>query len=394
MTSTDTGTAGPRERKSVWIRYPALLDRGTVIVTALAGGTEFVRLVILQPGVGGLAALAVTLLGAYLSKRWAWPGLVLCICGPLIAELTGWDPMVTWTICVFTVFSLTLHGLSPVRSGAVAGIAVYLAEVYFQGQGWVEVTALAAVLSVLAAAASGSAVRANQKNWSALEQRAQDAIATREIEANRRVAEERLRIARDLHDVVGHEVAVVSMHLGVAEVSLPPGSETALASLAAARTGVQSVLLETQRILDVLRVGDSDDELGTRPAVGVDGIPALVESYRAVGLTVRDTLGDLSGGFDPAVSTAAFRIVQEALTNAHRYGSGSVDLRVTNANGTVTIYEANSLTHGLPAARREGYGLVGMRERASSAGGRLTVGGDHQEFTVTATLPLNGKSLI
>jgi len=390
---TTSAPVEPWERKSVWIRYPALLDRGVVIVTGLASLTELTRLLWLQQGIGGFAALAVTVAGAFLSRSRAWPGLVLCICGPLIAELTGWDPMVTWTICVFTVFSLTLHGLSPVRSGAVAGIAVYLSEVYFQGNGWVEVTALAAVLSVWAAAASGSAVRANQKYWSALEQRTRDAIATREIEANRRVAEERLRIARDLHDVVGHQVAVVSMHLGVAEVSLPPGSESALTALAAARTGVQAVLLETQRILDVLRTGDTDDDAGTQPAAGVEGIPALVESYRAIGLNVRATVGDLTGQLDPTVSTAAFRIVQEALTNAHRYGAGRVDLDVTVDAGVLTIHAANSRKRGQPTEdRRAGYGLAGMRERASSAGGHLLVGGDDHRFTVTATLPTNGKT--
>jgi signal transduction histidine kinase len=204
-------------------------------------------------------------------------------------------------------------------------------------------------------------------------------------------------------------VAVLGIHLGVAEVNLPSDASVARESLHSARTSVQSVLLETQRILHVLRsdsTGGPDSGAGLRPAPDFSRIPDLIESCRNAGVDVRADLAPAPAALDPEVSTAAFRIVQEALTNSQRHGSEPVSLTTTVADSVLTITVSNpktlrtakiaSPTQGRPGvapAARRGYGLVGMRERAASAGGKLVAEDREDLFQVTATLRVDGGRL-
>jgi signal transduction histidine kinase len=298
----------------------------------------------------------------------------------------GWDPLVPWTMTVFATFLFTLRGLPGLPAGVLVAAANFTSVAVFLGEGPANVYATVSAISALAAAAAGSAIRGHRQYWDELEKRAQDAVANRELEVEHRVAEERLRIARDLHDVVGHEVAVISMHLGAAEIHLPPGADASRTDLNAAREGVQSVLRETQGILAVLRVGPEEDSL--MPAAGYAGIADLVERFRSAGLEVDSDIGQAPTALSPTVSTAAYRIAQEALTNAHRHGVGSVRLRVGVDDGCVTV-EASNRTRGAragPDQAGNGYGLVGMRERAVSANGRLDVDTIDGFFRVRAIL--------
>jgi signal transduction histidine kinase len=205
---------------------------------------------------------------------------------------------------------------------------------------------------------------------------------------NRSVAEERLRIARDLHDSVGHEIAVVNMYLGSAEVHLDHDRTAVESDLAAAQRSVKAVLREMQDILRVLRVGTDVASLEPTPHHG--RIVALIESFRAAGLTVDATLVGLSETLASNVSVAAYRITQEALTNSQKHGSGLVSLRVTvTATETVLIEVVNvrkaGTDDGLPVGR--GNGLIGMRERAASVGGSIDIRTDEGMFRVTGYLP-------
>ncbi|MFT4305744.1 MAG: histidine kinase, partial [Microbacterium sp.] len=236
-----------------------------------------------------------------------------------------------------------------------------------------------------AAAAIGSGLRLQHRYLAVLEQRAAEAIATREREAERRVAEERVRIARDLHDVVGHEVAVVSMQLGIAEMAIPVDNTDARNALRAARAGVRNVLTESQHILAVLRSPDHD--AATAPVPGVARIPELLTSYQQLGLTITATMDDLTDVGSTA-GVALYRVLQEALTNAHRYGTGSADIRISAAADHVALRVQNRRHPG--AARSgigSGLGLVGMRERINAAGGTLTADADGVLFVVEAHIP-------
>ncbi|WP_185993348.1 sensor histidine kinase [Rhodococcus sp. KBS0724] len=376
-----------------WFRQASTLDRIALVVSILAVCTEAYRMVVEAAPLGGYVAIAVTALGVAISRRYSWAGLIVVLAGSVI-DAVFWDPLVPWTVAVFTVFSLTLRGTSGLGAGLAAGSVAYAASVYANSAGFFDAAAIAGFASAIAAAAAGNAVRNRDRYWKALEERALDAIAARESETNRRVAEERVRIARDLHDMVGHEIAVVNMNLGVAEVNLPPDSQRSRDALDAARAGVTAVLRETQSILQVLRGGSSAVEDQTQPVPGVDQISGLIDSYRRIGLKVNAEIDTVVDKLDPTVDTAIYRIVQEALTNAHRHGNSDVDLAIKSAAGfivaAVTNRRSSTGSRNLPG---EGYGLVGMRERATSAGGVLDIGGDETMFTVTATVPIHGRSI-
>ncbi|ADJ48950.1 two-component system histidine kinase [Amycolatopsis mediterranei S699] len=336
------------------------------------------------------AALVLVCLGVTASRRYPWPGLATTLAGPLLAALLGADPLPTWTFTIFATFVVTLRGVPALPAGLVTGVADYAAiAIHAAAGGWDDIGSIA-VAFALAAAATGSAIRGHHRYWDELRKRTQDAVATREAEAERRVAEERVRIARDLHDVLGHEVALVSMHLGAAEVHLPEGAQAARADLAAARAGVQAVLRETQQVLAALRV--SGDDPGTAPAADYGRITELVESARAAGLDVDAAVDTAPAGLPHTVGTAAYRIVQEALTNAQRHGDGTVSLRVAAEPGAVTI-EAVNVSAPREAPSRRGYGLVGMRERAASVGGRLEVREEGQLFWIRAVLDLGAEGV-
>jgi signal transduction histidine kinase len=150
---------------------------------------------------------------------------------------------------------------------------------------------------------------------------------------------------------------------------------------------VQSLLAETQEILRVLRPGPDADT--TSPVASHHAIPDLVEAFRTAGMDVDATVGDLSPELPPQVSAAAYRIVQEVLTNAQRYGAGTVSLTVNITDREATVEAVNPLP---PTAGRvpagSGQGLIGMRERAAAAGGHLGITAEGGSFRVHAVLPV------
>ncbi|MCZ4551347.1 sensor histidine kinase [Gordonia rubripertincta] len=377
----------PWSRGPKWFRRTRGIEIATVVVIVAAAGVESWRIAYDHQALGGgYIDLLITLAGIALAWYRPWPGILLTASGPLVAMALGWDPLVPWTMTVFATFVFTLRGLPGLPVGILVAAANFTAVAVSNDIGVANVYAAVAAISALAAAAAGSAIRGHRQYWDELQKRTQDAVSNRELEVEHRVAEERLRIARDLHDVVGHEVAVISMHLGAAEIHLPVGADASRNDLAAARVGVQSVLRETQSILAVLRVGSEDDPL--TPAAGYAGIVDLVETFRSAGLVIDADIDQTPMALSPNVSTAAYRIAQEALTNAQRHGTGSVHLRVEVGRRSVTVEARNAIrgSGSGPDRTGSGYGLVGMRERASSAGGRLDVDTVDGFFRVRAVL--------
>ena len=382
---------------SVWFSRPAVLHRWTYVVIGVAVAVESILNVFGAAHAVSLLGLTVTAAGAVLAWQRPWPGLAVADVGTVLAAFIDKNPIGPWTITVFVLFSFALRHRAVLGTAATA-IALYLALVVVAHNNFVDLVAFTAVVTALYFGAVGTALRIHQQYWQALEQHAADAVATRDSEASRQVAQERLRIARDLHDVLGHQIAVVNMQLGVAEVRLPADAGPARAAIESARLAVRSVLGETQRILQVLRrdTGDPEDaEDAGQPAPELSRLPELIDSYRAIGLRVSASLGAVPAGIDPAVALTAFRIVQEALTNAHRHGTGSAELSVTAEHGRVLINVVNPRRPGRTGASQgTGYGLLGVRERVTSAGGRLTVtDAEADRFGVRVALAIDGSDL-
>ncbi|MEV7283893.1 histidine kinase [Streptomyces sp. NPDC093252] len=246
---------------------------------------------------------------------------------------------------------------------------------------------------ILAVLFWGIDVRYYRQYFAALVERAERAERTREEEARRRVAEERLRIARDLHDLLAHSITLIGVQTSVAAHVLTADPDRLdRAAVAAALDDIaetcRSARGELRTTLEVLRAQDGGDHRGSLPGLG--GLGDLADSARLAGAKVDLTV--TADGVPPAVGAAVYRIVQEALTNAVRHGGRdglTVRVRVEGDSGAlriaVTDDGAGSGT-GTP-----GHGLVGMRERARSVGGTLEAGAlpGGRGFEVSAVLPLS-----
>jgi signal transduction histidine kinase len=214
-----------------------------------------------------------------------------------------------------------------------------------------------------------------------------------EQDARRKVDEERLRIARELHDVVAHTMATINVQAGVAAHVLPTKPEAAADALLAIKTASKEGLRELRAILNVLRQADDADPV--QPAPGLAQLDALVEGARRAGLPITLTVTGELFPLPAAVDLAAYRIVQESLTNVIRHaGPATAAVAVTYRPDEVDI-DVTDTGHGPkagPAGTAAGHGQAGMRERAAAVGGTMQTGprpgGGYQ---VTARLPVHGR---
>jgi signal transduction histidine kinase len=229
-----------------------------------------------------------------------------------------------------------------------------------------------------------------------LEQRARDLEESREEEARRRVTEERLRIARDLHDVIAHGIATIHMQSGAALHVLDRHPEQAAPALAAVKQLSKQTMQELRATLDVLRADDTE-AAPLAPTPGLDRLNALVEVSRRAGLPVDlEIVGDRAVPPPAAVDVAAYRIVQESLTNVMRHAGEHARATVTVSHGA-DVVEVDVVDDGLGVAAAApangGHGIVGMRERAATVGGTLAAGANPGGgFRVHAHLPHNGQA--
>ncbi|GAA3525547.1 histidine kinase [Streptomyces osmaniensis] len=237
----------------------------------------------------------------------------------------------------------------------------------------------------------GIDVRYYRQYFAAVVERAERAERTREEEARRRVAEERLRIARDLHDLLAHSITLIGVQTSVAAHVLAADPERLdRATIAKALDDIAETCRtargEVRGTLEVLREqGVASETRGPLP--GLDGLPDLVEAARLAGARVESDVRVREA--PPAVGAAAYRIVQEALTNAVRHAGPEPAVRVAlyEEMGALRLSVADD-GRAAPSAQSPGYGLVGMRERARSVGGTLDAGPRGEGgFEVSAVLP-------
>ncbi|MCP3012319.1 histidine kinase [Nocardiopsis dassonvillei] len=213
----------------------------------------------------------------------------------------------------------------------------------------------------------------------------------RQEEVDRHRYEERLRIAREVHDLVGHSLSVISMQASVALHVVDRRPEQASVALAAIRDSSRSALEELRGTLAVFRGGA--EVAGRGPLPGLGRVEALVGELRGAGRRVEVVWEGEAVRVPAAVDHAAFRIVQEALTNVVRHGGEGASARVGVVYGEqeVRVWVVDEGV-GVVGPVREGSGIAGMRERARAVGGSVTVGsGEGGGFVVGASLPLGGE---
>ena len=226
----------------------------------------------------------------------------------------------------------------------------------------------------------------------------------RDAESARAVAEERLRIARELHDTVAHSMATITVQAGSALHLLGDGQDESTARATGIRTALvairetsKSALTDIRVTLGQLRGGGDDVDAGQTRAAGLDRLDALSEAVRAAGAPVSVTVEGGQQPLPPAVDHAAYRILQESLTNVLRHAGpdASASVTLSYAPGALTIQVTDDGAAGPPgngAAAGPGHGLTGMAERAAAVGGQLSArqcpdGG----FEVVACLPFAGQ---
>jgi signal transduction histidine kinase len=199
------------------------------------------------------------------------------------------------------------------------------------------------------------------------------------------VAEERARIARELHDSAGHAINTILVQAGAARVLRerdPEGSRVAIETI---EEVARETLGDIDRIVGLLR---EESEAARAPLPGVDQIPALAERVRAGGVAVElSDDGDSGRALPRAVDQAAYRIAQESLTNAARHGAGAIEVLVRRGPEALELTVVNPVAAGAATRTGGGRGIAGMRERAKLLGGSLEAGRDGGRFRVQARLP-------
>lgn len=349
-----------------------------------------------QPDRRAVDAVAVVLLAAgaaALVFRRPYPGWVLIFTNvaTLIYVLLDYPKGANFLIVNVAFFSAVMHGRR------VGGWIVLAAEFvlspwlpYWLGNApaptSTEVWGLAGWLLVLATVAELAHIRQ------------QRLIRNREEAARRRADEERLQIARELHDVLGHNISLISVQAGVALHLMDKQPEQARIALTVIRDASKDALRELRSVLDLLR--QQEEAAPRTPSPGLAGLTELVSRATDAGLQVQtEVSGDLKR-LPATVDLTAFRIIQEALTNVMRHsGQRSSSVKVTCNEQELTLQIDNAVggktAHGGSGDRVEpGQGILGMKERATALGGVVEAGPRPDGgFRVFARLPLDGSPL-
>ncbi|WP_222193046.1 sensor histidine kinase [Modestobacter italicus] len=243
-------------------------------------------------------------------------------------------------------------------------------------------------LWLLPAVFAGRTAQAHRSYLDVVRARAEDAERSRDDEVRHRVGEERLRIARELHDVVAHHLTVAHAQAGTAEHLLDKRPEQARELLAGLSTSTSAALQELKATVAVLRTSDDDPPVDTVPAPGLDQLDELVEPCRAAGIEVTVLREGALECLPRLVDVTAYRVVQEALTNVTKHAvEPSVTITVRRTEDTFSVQVLN--TGVRPGPVGSGYGLIGMRERALALGGTVVAGpAGEDRYAVTLAVPL------
>jgi signal transduction histidine kinase len=342
-------------------------------------------------------AVACTVIGAFVVGR--------LVSHPDIPVLAAWEGTMTVWACWIALYSAVVHGRTSRRTALVvfvlAAVVVgeVVREVFFYGGGAaygglpINQAVLLAynAVSLALPIVLGAAVRSRRERERELAERTTELQSEREENARSAVLEERVRIARELHDVVAHHVSVMGVQAGAARRVMgqqPAKAEEVLSSI---EDSSRQAVLELHRLLGVLRRADQPDELAPQPDLAQ--LPELVAKAGQGGLAVQLSIEGEPRPLPRTLEVSAYRVIQEALTNALRHSGGTTaTVRVDYQPAMLEVEVLDDGTgNGSSPDTVGGHGLMGMRERVSLHGGHLRAGRTPQGgFAIHATFPCNG----
>jgi signal transduction histidine kinase len=239
----------------------------------------------------------------------------------------------------------------------------------------------------------GFALRERAEQTEAAEERALRAEREREAAARVAVAEERARIARELHDVVAHAVSVIVLQVGAVRHRMPDSDAENRETLRNVEHAGRTALAEMRRLLNAMR--REDDGLALLPQPGLDDLEALVADVRAAGLAVRLQVHGEPVTLPPGLDLSAYRIVQEGLTNSLKHaGASQAEVDVRYGSTDLQLEVRDNGAGGATTDPGLGHGLVGVRERVKIYGGEMSAGISRAGgFVLRARIPLDGSDL-
>ena len=391
-TAAEAAERSPRGVPALAREHPVGTDR---VLTAILVAVSLAGLWLVSwsktaqyraPDAGGvLLTLAIVVPLLWRRQR---PGLVLVISGlALLAyDAAGYPSGLAWLACYWAVYSLAVHGRRPGAYWPLAcWVAVIVAHLPLPARGSNSAQTALIFLGVTAVVwIRGDAVRTG----------ALEAERERQLRARQAVADERTRIARELHDVVSQALGVIVMQAGGAGSVPVLEAADAKAVLATIEQTGRQAFAEMRRLVGVLRDGDETAALAPQPTVGE--IPALLARLASAGLDVDLEIEGTRRAAPAGVELSAYRIVQEALTNTLKHsGAGHATVRLSWSQDRLDVEVSDDGPAVPPPVRADsgGKGLVGMRERVMLYGGELEAGpSPHGGYRVAARLPLEGMA--
>ncbi|MCZ7462359.1 sensor histidine kinase [Streptomyces sp. WMMC940] len=337
---------------------------------------------------------AVHAVTVVVALRWPAPAWWLAMAMTVVV-VVGHPPtpdnwLWVWAVqaLVLLLLSLRVRPFSAAVATAVTALLMLVLKLSGTAVGDWPVTAIGSVLLVVGTVL-GSVRRGRREDRARL---AEQFVATAHERAARTVLEERARIARELHDVVAHHMSLISVQADAARYRVPDPPTELVSEFASIRAGALEALTELRRLLGVLRFeAPGDGAAGTAPQPSLVRLDDLLDSARAAGMTVILRVRGTVRALPPGVELSAYRVVQEALSNALRHAPGAeVRVRIGYGHDMLTLSVTNT---PVPVASGPspgaGHGLTGMRERAAMLGGELTVGpASDGGWEVRAVLPV------
>jgi signal transduction histidine kinase len=339
---------------------------------------------------GGLSLVLTLALGISLAWRRIYPrpvaALVLVATAAYEVLVAVVPPFAAWIV----LWTVIVHG-RPGRRAVIDGVLVAVGTLAALAAGalspgWTTTLGplllfLTVVIGLLAAL-----LRTGRSRIEAVNARAESLARERAAAARQAAAEERLRIARDLHDLVGHGLSTIAVQSSTARLALDAGDTTAArTAMAAVEATSRGAMREMRQLLGVLREAGGPERA---PSPGLADLDALAEGVRAAGMRVEvERSGDLTA-VPAAVELSAYRVAQEALTNVVKHAPGaSVAVQVTADGRFLRVRVADDGT-GATASAGSGHGLVGITERVGVLGGTVEAGPTERGWVVEAVLPL------